>query len=609
MRKDLITWARHKDGSRGLDPNFLMACKFEGFDEAKIEKGLKDMLNLPDNPYNIYTIIRVFERKRDQARLVIWNDHEAKLVLPTEPYWVWMDEGRNIIRLGYGDEIFIFEDEKAGIDKAEHIREILKESRIRADWKVKLNEVTPNRVWLIDFKSQEELLKKSSEQHMKESESERSRNVGDVQDERLVEQEEEKDLEEFDHGLSVDNYDYGKALAASRIEIGTKWGRGFRDVGGTKIRFKFGRMYNTKTSEYLIAPGLNFGPDAWWQYKYYGTPKYLKTPQEVINRLANLWKENIIGTYSNRETAKQYDTWLSSCPELRIGIKDDKGVLIEKKLRLERREVNPKTGEEYTHVHYCMNGYRVPKARWATALFNWLKTDIPQWEFDGFLKQMGKYTMEMLVLPGGRKEVAFSVPSLTSTYGEREKFAIKFNHRLNEGYWNVYSPDLMSGKKRVSHEDLRRFLGKLRGSYNNMADIVTAFADLGVSETDFMQALQVRAYRRAMREQKSEDLLKDVASQFPDRVTYHEKEQCVIVIGKLRAYKININEKNAHGMVTVKKAIPDKSEPSGYKDGQWICVVEDSRQDTGIAYDRVVSRVLLLMNDEEMAGKVGTLRR
>lgn len=615
MRKNLIQWRTHKDGNEVVDPNFIMACGFEGFSKEEVEAEIQDFLTSPDNPNGVRTIVKVFERKRDNHRLIIWDDGDAKLMEPENPCWPFMDVGRSAISLSYGDHWFIFEDDKINLELVTKIRETMRDANIRRDWETKLNRVHPNQnIWLLDAESQKELLAKSSEELMSESHIKVARLAGELSDERQVAFEEEKDTIEHGESLPECGYDYAAAIEVSKNLIESQFGRGRRKVDGTSMKFRLGRMYNCETAEYLIAPGLNFGPEAWWQKhrQYYrgGGEGWKATPQEVVKKLANAWKDNVVGAYSNDVIVRQYDAWLDLKPKLKIGILNKAtGKMVEKTLELERRTVNPKTGEEYTHTHYCMNGYRVPKARWEVALKHWLNVEIPDWEFNGFLKQMGKYTVEMLDLPNTIKEVSFSIPSLTNRYGETEKFNVKFMHRLNEGYWNIYCADLMSGKMKADHETVRKFLGKLRNSYNGMAEMVESFKDMGVTDKDFMQAMQVRAYRREMREKSSEDLLKDVASQFSDRVTYHQKEQCVLVRGKLATYIVDINEKNAHGQVTVKKAVKDESEGIGYKKGAWVCIVEDAKHDTGIAYDKVVARVLLLMNDEEMAGKVGTLGR
>ena len=188
------------------------------------------------------------------------------------------------------------------------------------------------------------------------------------------------------------------------------------------------------------------------------------------------------------------------------------------------------------------------------------------------------------------------MPSLTSDYDDRLDFEVKFNHRLDDDVWQLSCEDLLNEEVPISHDNVRKFLALNRYHYRNISKFAESGAYLGLGIQDVMQAIKVRMYRTQMAEKKGQQLLRDVATQFSDKIHYNEAKGTVIVKGKLREYRIELMEGQSKRINVYNNAT-----------GKHFCIVERGYSEDGVVFDRVVTRALTLMNDETAAKYVHTI--
>ena len=572
------SWEKNPEG-------ILLAAELQGFEREQVQAAMNQMEGQKNTKKSeVAIIVAIVERTTDQARLCFWSSGAVEAYLVSDPFYTLADVGRHVIGDSYRgyfvyDSLPVTAVELKQLTEAH--RRVSNSSTFVNALKMELSQFTLGSNSLFRLPSQ--VL---------------SRLVVLTEEEAVARQEElqQAAVEEEERAESIKNgnQDY---LEVSR-GVKAAWGRGHNG----NVRLKCGRWHNKQSGEYLVAPGLNFGDASWingnaTNWRNYRSGNNFTSPTAIVRHIASKWR-TLMGTYPNEAFKKQFDNWLLAKPLLKIGFKDGQNRLLQRTLRLGLVLDDPKTKEPFTYPHYEMNGRRIPKNRLDTALDYWINPDVDDAEFNGFLDQMGKYTNEMLTLPGKTKRISIQIPMLGGS-NENIDFDLRFNHRFHEPTWKVTCEDLMSVERHVDHEHVRKFISKCNYWHRSLSESLQILAMLGVTQEEVIQAMKVRAYKRMMSEQKGEELMAEIAGQFKDKITWDREKKEVIVKGKLRRYKIVIGDNKTGRPVAVYNADTNA----------YICIEDDAMKGAKVKWDAVASRALALMNDEQSQKFIHTIGR
>jgi hypothetical protein len=268
---------------------------------------------------------------------------------------------------------------------------------------------------------------------------------------------------------------------------------------------------------------------------------------------------------------------------------------------LGKYEVELRVQRRNRRLYQFLEGVKVRRLDFQHALEQALEH--PKEEYADFLRALWRSPEYVSVLR--REGLTF-----IACDGPRGELSISLRFAKVGGRWYLISPvdgemyHIPGGLRRIKQLDAHTppaEWGPLY--YRDIFELYTKLRGI-LPREHIIRTIRVSREEQRRAEEKSRMLLEETLEKYPDRVKegtfnpedhgYSRRElRGYVVKGKRRNYFI---EEHRHGVFT-------------YPEGRYVCIVDNHREGMALpSLDKLVSRIYLLMNDDELEGEVRTLR-
>lgn len=127
--------------------------------------------------------------------------------------------------------------------------------------------------------------------------------------------------------------------------------------------------------------------------------------------------------------------------------------------------------------------------------------------------------------------------------------------------------------------------------FSNTYDLYCELKNFEITEKEFIDFIKKKKEEYQLSINKARELLKYIAQN--GNIDYKENYNQIIVYGKNRAYRITFDSNR----VIIRDAF----------NNNYICIIDDKQGQNLNIYDKVITRILALINDEKLSEKISTI--